>query len=103
MFKFRDFGIAVEEIPPEENYDSDSSLTQAANRSLDLSRSLGDKCVEITQGESSDDETENRDEQKEQPDFEVEKDRESEEKQDTESRLVDIEPVHIVDVSKTST
>lgn len=67
-----------------------------------MSRSLGDKCTEITQGESSDDETEDREEQK-QPHFDVEKDRENEEKQDTESRLMDVEPIHIVDVSRTST
>ena len=40
----------------DEHYDSDSSVTAAANRSLDLSRSLGDKCSDLTQGLNSSDE-----------------------------------------------
>ena len=42
------------------NYDSDSSLIAAANKSLDMSRSLGDKCADITQLDSSDEEGDDR-------------------------------------------
>ncbi len=44
--------LSVEDIPLEDHYDSDSSITAAANKSLDMSRSLGDKCAEITQPNS---------------------------------------------------
>ena len=50
----------------------------------------------MTQGESSDEEGQDREGQQE---CEDEKEVESEEKLDTESRMVDIEPVHIVDVN----
>ena len=42
----------------EENYDSDSSLAAAVNKSLDLGRSLEDKCAALNdlQVESSEDE-----------------------------------------------
>ena len=52
------FFVTVEELPLDENYDSDSSLTATINKSLDLGRSLGDKCSELTKMESSDDDTE---------------------------------------------
>ena len=42
----------------DENYDSDSSLTATINKSLDLGRSLGDKCSELTKMELSDEDTE---------------------------------------------
>jgi len=48
----------VEDIPLDENYDSDSSLTATINKSLDLGRSLSDKCTELTKMELSDDDTE---------------------------------------------
>ncbi|XP_013397338.1 uncharacterized protein LOC106164091, partial [Lingula anatina] len=38
----------------EENYDSDSSLIEAANKSLNLSRSLGQKCLDVDPSNSSD-------------------------------------------------
>ncbi|CAD5119287.1 DgyrCDS7914 [Dimorphilus gyrociliatus] len=41
-------------------YDSDSSITAAANKSLDLSRSLGDNCLEVTAIELSSDEEDTR-------------------------------------------
>ncbi len=44
--------------PDENGYDSDCSLTVAANKSLDLSRSLGDQCAAMTQVDSSDEEGE---------------------------------------------
>ena len=40
----------------DEDYESDSAITAAANKSLDLSRSLGDKCADFTQSDSSDEE-----------------------------------------------
>ena len=48
----------MEELPLDENYDSDSSLTATINKSLDLGRSLGDKCSEMTKMELSDEDTE---------------------------------------------
>ncbi|KAI0237438.1 hypothetical protein LSAT2_012035 [Lamellibrachia satsuma] len=48
----------VEDIPLDENYDSDSSLTATINKSLDLGRSLSDKCAELTKIELSDEDTE---------------------------------------------
>ena len=90
----------MEEIPPEDNYDSDSSLTQAANRSLDLSRSLGDRCAEITQGESSDEEEVELNDRQEIN--QASKEEEREEMVEDENKVADMEPVHIVDVSKYS-
>lgn len=46
------------------NYDSDSSLIEAANKSLNLSRSLGAKCMDIDQSESSDEGSDNEKENK---------------------------------------
>ena len=89
--------VSVEEIPPEDNYDSDSSLTQAVNRSLDLSRSLGDRCAEITQGESSDEEEIELSDRQEIN--QASKEGEREEKVEDEIKVADMEPVHIVDVS----
>ena len=43
---------------PEEQADSDSSLTAAANRSLDLSRSLEDKCASMMHSQMGQDEEE---------------------------------------------
>lgn len=48
----------MEDIPLDENYDSDSSLTATINKSLDLGRSLSDKCAELTKIELSDEDTE---------------------------------------------
>lgn len=45
--------LPVVEVP-EEHYESDSSLAVTVNKSLDLSRSLGDKC-DLVDLESSDD------------------------------------------------
>ena len=42
--------------PLDEDYDSDSSLTAAANKSLDMSRSLGDQCGDLTRPDLSEDE-----------------------------------------------
>lgn len=52
------FSEAVDDVEASA-YDSDSSITAAANKSLDLSRSLGDNCLEVTAIELSSDEEEN--------------------------------------------
>ena len=89
----------MDEIPPaEENYDSDSSLTQAANKSLDLSRSLGDRCAEITQAESSEDEEEETGRAKLEGEAGVEREKTTEENR----RNPEEEPVHIVEVTAIS-
>ena len=73
-------------------------MTQAANRSLDLSRSLGDRCAEITQGESSDEEEVELNDR--QGIDHASKEGEREETVEDENKVADMEPVHIVDVSK---
>ena len=75
-------------------------MTQAANRSLDLSRSLGDRCAEITQGESSDEEEVELNDRQEIN--QASKEEEREEMVEDENKVADMEPVHIVDVSKYS-
>ncbi|KAK2152039.1 hypothetical protein LSH36_341g03018 [Paralvinella palmiformis] len=48
-----------EELAPGgDGYESDSSLTAAVNKSLDMSRSLGDRCAEVVMLESSDEDEE---------------------------------------------
>ena len=52
--------VTEEMAAPADGYESDSSLTAAVNKSLDMSRSLGDRCAEVVMLESSDEEDEER-------------------------------------------
>jgi len=70
----------VEDIPLDENYDSDSSLTATINKSLDLGRSLSDKCTELTKMELSDDDTEENEDSVGTKEEEVEEEAEEEER-----------------------